>query len=115
MAQSTYPPIKGQPFDLYFRIPMADGSFDTTLTGLACRVVVDGRGYAGPTPRVVDAATGSCVANLAGVLTNGATLLFSATSATNGSLPYAEKIATAAQTLDGMAARERRRKGGGWR
>lgn len=115
MASSSYPPVRGQAFDLYFTIPKADGSNILSPAGLACRVVVDGRGYDGPTPELVDSSSGTCVARLYPLLTSGAVLFFRATSSSTDALPYTERIQTAAQTLNTMAARERRRKGGGWR
>ena len=113
-VKSTYPPTRSKEFVVYFKIPMTTGLFDVVLTGLAGRVVVDGRGLATAAPRVVDSVTGTCSCWLSPRQMDGATVLFTATSASEGSLPYSERIHTTNQTLDTMARREMRRKRG-WR
>lgn len=114
MVATSYPPIRGKDFGLYFNIPKNDGTIIADPAGLAARVVVNDRGYDLSGVRVVDSTIGTCFALIPGSLTNAAMIAFHASASDAGALPYTERIHTAGQSLDQMQSRAQRRKGG-WR
>jgi hypothetical protein len=113
---SVYPPIRGKAFTVDFKIVGEDGQDVLSPEGLAGRVLVDGRPFAlRRAPALADAATGACRATIPPELMRGAAVLFTGTSTTPGSRAYSVLLYTTAQTLNQQAARERRRKIGGWK
>lgn len=115
MDTSVYPPVRGRVFELWFTIRDRDGQTVLSPADLAATATADGRALPVRAVRVANTATGSCVAVLDEVIMAAATILFQATSSTTGAQPYEERLHTAAQTIDHLASRGRRRKEWAWR
>lgn len=112
---STYPPIRGRAYDLWFTIPANDGTTILSPTGLTATATADGRTYPVRSVRLMDANTGACLASLDELTMSATNILFRATSTSTGALPYEERLATAKQNMDAIASRSRRRKEWAWR
>jgi hypothetical protein len=103
-ASSTFPQVKGQPYDLYFIYPASDSAGVTNPFDMSSRVVIDGRGKDGPVPVLVDP-SGVCRLSLSRNFTLGDSIVVICYCGNPNGLPYSERFHTAASTMDRVASR----------